>query len=70
MKGTTVDIGEIRNLTNEQLSSELDSTFRELMNVRFRLSTRQMDNPRELTKVKKTIARIKTVMRQRGVRES
>ena len=65
-----MDIGEIRNLTNEQLSSTLDSTFRELMNVRFRLSTRQMDNPRELTKVKKTIARIKTVMTQRGIRES
>ena len=60
-----MDILEIRALTNEQLASELDSTFRELMNVRFRLSTRQMDNPRELRKIRKTIARVKTIMRQR-----
>ena len=65
-----MDINEIRNLSDEQLSSELDSSFRELMNLRFRLSTRQIDSPEELRKVKKTIARVKTVMRQRGMRES
>lgn len=65
-----MDIIEIRNLSDEQLSSELDSSYRELMNLRFRLSTRQMDNPNELRKVKKTIARVKTVMRQRGMREN
>ena len=64
-----MDIIEIRNLSDEQLSSELDSSFRELMNLRFRLSTRQIDSPEELRKVKKTIARVKTVMRQRGMRE-
>ena len=64
-----MDILEIRALTNEQLLSELNSTFRELMNVRFRLSTRQLDNPQELRKVRKTIARVKTVMRQRGMVE-
>ncbi|MBI4282227.1 MAG: 50S ribosomal protein L29 [Chloroflexi bacterium] len=64
-----MDILEVRNLTDEQLASELDSTHRELMNVRFRLSTRQLNNPQELRKARKTIARIKTVMRQRGIRE-
>ncbi len=64
-----MDILQIRALTNEQLSSELDSTYRELMNVRFRLSTRQLDNPQELRKVRKTIARVKTIMRQRGMVE-
>jgi large subunit ribosomal protein L29 len=64
-----LDILEIRALTNEQLNSELDSTYREMMNVRFRLSTRELDNPQELRKVRKTIARVKTVMRQRGVVE-
>jgi large subunit ribosomal protein L29 len=64
-----LDIIEIRNLTDEQLGSELDSSFRELMNLRFRLSTRQIDSPKELKNVKKTIARVKTVMRQRGMRE-
>ena len=65
-----MDILEIRALTNEQITSELNSTYRELMNVRFRLSTRQLDNPQELRKVRKTIARVKTVMRQRGMVEN
>ena len=64
-----MDIIEIRNLSDQQLTSELDSSYRELMNLRFRLSTRQLDSPEELRKVKKTIARVKTVMRQRGIRE-
>ncbi len=64
-----MDIIEVRNLTDEQLGSELDSSYRELMNLRFRLSTRQIDSPKELKNVKKTIARVKTVMRQRGMRE-
>jgi large subunit ribosomal protein L29 len=64
-----LDILEIRALTDEQLASELNSTYRELMNVRFRLSTRQLDNPQELRNVRKTIARVKTVMRQRGIVE-
>ena len=60
-----MDILEIRALTDEQLASELDSTYKELMNVRFRLSTRQLNSPQELRKVRKTIARVKTVMSQR-----
>ena len=64
-----MDILEIRALTDEQLASELNSTYRELMNVRFRLGTRQLDNPQELRNVRKTIARVKTVMRQRGIVE-
>ena len=64
-----MDIVEIRALTNEQLISELNSTYREMMNVRFRLGTRQLDNPQELRKVRKTIARVRTVMRQRGMAE-
>lgn len=64
-----MDILEVRNLTDEQLASELDSTYRELMNIRFRLSTRQLNNPQVLRKARKTIARVKTVMHQRGVRE-
>lgn len=64
-----MDILEIRALTDEQLVSELDSTYREMMNVRFRLSTRQLNNPQELRKVRKTIARVKTVMHQRRIAE-
>ncbi len=64
-----MDILEIRALTDEQLTSELNSAYRELMNVRFRLSTRQINSPQELKKVRKSIARVKTVIRQRGIAE-
>jgi large subunit ribosomal protein L29 len=64
-----LDILAIRALTDEQLSAELDSIYRELMNVRFRLSTRQLNNPQELRNVRKTIARVKTVMHQRRIAE-
>jgi large subunit ribosomal protein L29 len=65
-----LDILEIRALTNEQLAAELESTYKELMNIRFRISTKQLDNPQELRKVRKTIARVKTVMKQREMSES
>jgi len=64
-----LDILAVRALSDEELSSELNDTYRELMNVRFRLSTRQLGNTNELRKVRKTIARMKTVMRQRGIVE-
>lgn len=62
-----MDMTAIRAMTDDQIQSELDNSFREMMNIRFRLSTRQINNPQELRNVKKTIARIKTVMRQRGI---
>ena len=65
-----MDILEIRALTNEQLAAELESTYKELMNIRFRISTKHLDNPQELRKVRKTIARVKTVMKQREMSES
>ena len=46
------------------LARELESSHRELFNLRFNLSTKQMTNYRELTTVKRKIARIKTVMRE------
>lgn len=60
-------ISEIKNMTDEQIRSELDNSFREMMNVRFQLSTKQINNPQELRTVKKNIARIKTVMTERGL---
>ena len=65
-----MDISAIHALTDEQLETELDNSHRELMNLRFRWSTRQINSPQELRKVRKTIARMKTVMRLREVRES
>ncbi len=58
-------IQEIRALSSEELVKKLEEAHQELFNLRFRLATRQLANNRELVKVKKRIARIKTVLRER-----
>ena len=58
-------IHEVRALSVEDMGKELESSYREMMNVRFRLATRQLNDTSQLRKVRRTIARIKTVMRER-----
>ena len=58
-------IEEIRRLSDQDLSKELDEAYRELMNLRFGIATRQLNNVHEPMVVKKRIARIKTVQRER-----
>ena len=63
-------IHEIRALAQEDLAKELESSYKELMNVRFRLATRQLSDTTQMGKVRKTIAQIKTVMRERELVEA
>lgn len=58
-------VQEIRALSSEELARRLDESYRELFNLRFRLATRQLTNHNEIRNVRKRIARIKTVMRER-----
>jgi large subunit ribosomal protein L29 len=64
-------IDEIKGLGDQELAKELDESYREMMNLRFRVATRQLQNVHEPGEIKKRIARIKTVQRQRelGFRE-
>jgi len=57
--------GDIRKLNNEELGRELDSSQQELFNLRFRLATKQLTNYREIKIVKKKIARLKTIIREK-----
>ena len=63
-------VDEVREKTNEELHQEMDESYRELMNLRFRWATHQLANVHEMKAVKKTIARIQTVLRERemGIR--
>jgi len=63
-------VDEIRGLNNEELAKQLDETYQELFNLRFRLATRQLVNHREIPRVQKKIARIKTIIAERelGIR--
>ena len=56
---------EIRAMNSTELTKRLDETYRELFNLRFRLATRQLANYQEIAKVKKDIAKIKTILRER-----
>ena len=56
---------EIRTLNDEELLMKLEEAHEELFNLRFRLATRQLGNHREISKVKRRIARIKTILRER-----
>jgi len=63
-------IDEIRALADAELLKRLGEARQELVNLQIRLSTRQLANHRELPKVKKRIARMETIIKERelGIR--
>ena len=63
-------IHDIRTLTDQQLLEELEKTQRELMNLRFRAATNQLPNTSLPRTVRKTIARLQTVIRERESMEN
>ena len=58
-------IDDIRAMSAEDLATELYETRRELMNLRFRAATMQLSNVNEISRTKKRVAQILTVMRER-----
>jgi large subunit ribosomal protein L29 len=56
---------ELRGLTDEELQTRLREGKEELFNLRFQVATGQLDNNRRLQTVRREIARIYTVMRER-----
>jgi large subunit ribosomal protein L29 len=57
-------IEEIRALSPKELAKQLEEAYQELFDIRLRLATRQLVNHREILRVKKKIARLKTLMRE------
>ena len=55
----------IRELTNAELTAKLADLKKELFNLRLSHATGQLNNPLALNNVKKDIARVKTVLRER-----
>ena len=60
-------INEVREINTQDLMKEFREQKKSLMNLRFRKSTMQLTDTSELSKVRKTIARIKTVIREREI---
>ena len=59
------EANELRGLTDEELQTRLREGKEELFNLRFQVATGQLDNNRRLQTVRREIARIYTVMRER-----
>jgi large subunit ribosomal protein L29 len=64
MAKSTIDL---RDLDLAQLVEELRATKQEALNLRFRNATGQLDNTAEMTRVRRQIARINTLIRQREI---
>ena len=60
---------EIRELTTEEMVQKLDETYQELFNLRFQLATKQLSDISRLSKVRRDIARLKTVLRERELEQ-
>lgn len=58
---------ELRELNYRELTEKLAESKEELFNLRFQLATNQLDNTARIGAVKKTVARIRTILRQREI---
>lgn len=62
-----MQISEVRELKNEELTKELQNQEQALMNLRFRRATMQLSDFTQIKKTRRTIARINTVLREREI---
>ena len=65
-----MDIDKVRALTDQELGAELSTQRRHLYDLRFQLATRQLTDHSQLTQARRTVARVLTVMTERGLDES
>ena len=56
---------EIREMTVEELNTKLGELKKDLFNLRFQNVTNQLDNPNKIVEVRRDIARIKTIIREK-----
>jgi large subunit ribosomal protein L29 len=64
-KKSNEEFGELAALDSARLSRELDETYRQMFTLRVQVATRQLQNVKQIGKVRRKIARIKTLQRQR-----
>ena len=60
---------KVREMSNVELKNELSNLKSELFKLRFQSATNQLDNPLQIKSVRKDIARVKTILRERELKE-
>jgi len=59
---------DVRTLTDVELNQKLQEAYQELFNLRFRQATKQIENTSRIRVVRRDIARMQTVVRERQLR--
>ncbi len=60
-----MDIADIRAKTLDELKDELETLKKEQFNMRFQRATQQMENTSHVRRVRREVAKVKTVMREK-----
>lgn len=60
-----MSVEDIRNMETQELLNKVEEYKKELFGLRFQHATGQLENTARIKEVKKTIARIKTIIRER-----
>jgi large subunit ribosomal protein L29 len=60
-----MELKKMRNMTEVELNTELSKMKKELFNLRFQHATGQLENPVKMREIKKDIARVKTIIREK-----
>ena len=66
----TKELQELMEKTTAELDTDLKNKKSELFNLRFQLATGQLENTAAIRECKKDIARVKTVIRQREIKQA
>lgn len=59
-----MELKELRQMTGAELSEKAKQLTQELFNLRFQLGTGRLENPMQIRKTKRTIAQVKTILRE------
>ncbi len=58
---------EIRKLTTEEINKKIDESKEELFNLRMKQATGSLENPSRIKELRKLVARLKTILREREI---
>ena len=64
-----MNVKQIRDLSSNELNQNLDLLKKELFDLRFKQAVGQLENPMRIRDIRKTIARIKTILTERVNKE-
>ena len=62
-------VNELRDLSTAELEKKVVDLKEELFNLRFQMATGQLENPMKIKEIRKDIAKAKTILREREIKE-